>query len=50
MIGWTGDLHEVAYTYDIQLTGAQFAIVPEPSSMLLIACAVLAISFARRRV
>ena len=49
IIGWTNDVNESTYTYDIRLTGARFSNVPEPAAALLSIVGGMFVSAAVRR-
>ena len=49
MTGWSPSGHEDAWNYTITLTGAQYAQVPEPSCMALLAVGALVRLTGRRR-
>lgn len=42
MTGWSADSHELSWRYTVALTGAEYAVVPEPASLGLLALAALA--------
>jgi hypothetical protein len=41
MTGWTVDSHELPWNYTIALTGAEYAVIPEPAALGLLALGAL---------